>query len=72
LLLKLDQKELKKVEITKLEVDLARPENSNDSKKFKIINTWILVELEKLEEDYFKHSKRLETSFLVKELIDFT
>ena len=47
LLLKLDKKELKKIEITELEIEL----NKENNKELKVINTWILTELEKLKKD---------------------
>ncbi|RHZ36485.1 class I tRNA ligase family protein [endosymbiont GvMRE of Glomus versiforme] len=68
LLLKLEEKELKKIEIMELETEL----NKENNKELKIINTWILTELEKLKKDCFKHSEKLETSLLAKKLIDFT
>ncbi|RHZ36398.1 class I tRNA ligase family protein [endosymbiont GvMRE of Glomus versiforme] len=68
LLLKLEEKELKIIEITELETEL----NKENNKELKIINTWILTELEKLKKAYFKHSEKLETSLLAKKLIDFT
>ena len=47
-------------------------ESDHSLKELKIINTWILIELQKLEKDYFKHSEKLETSLLAKKLTDFT
>ena len=89
LLLKLEAKELKKIEINELETELNKENNKelkiikineleielesdHSLKELKIINTWILIELQKLEKDYFKHSEKLETSLLAKKLIDFT
>jgi valyl-tRNA synthetase len=68
LLLKLEKKELKKIEINELEIELSKENNQG----LKIINVWILTELEKLKKDYFQHSEKLETNLLAKKLIDFT
>ena len=52
--------------------DLENELSNEKIEDLKIINNWLLNEVQKIKKNYFKHSKKLETSYLIKKLIDFT
>ena len=58
---------LKKLELIEVEDEISKEDNL----EIRIINAWILTELKKLEEDYSKYGKKLETGLLTKKIIDF-
>jgi len=66
--LKIEKRDLKVIDFFDLENELSN-EKIED---LKIINNWLLNEVQKIKKNYFKHSKKLETSYLIKKLIDFT